>query len=59
MQPTWVKISLHNYLILLLISPTDNQVILRTDEPEELLKPALLSMINRLMSMQNKQNENC
>lgn len=39
---TWLKIALYNYLILLLISPSNDKVILRADEPQELLKPAKL-----------------
>lgn len=34
------EISLYNYLILLLVPSCNDQVILRADEPEELLKPA-------------------
>lgn len=37
---TLFQISLDYNLILLLVSATDHQVILRTYEPEELLKPA-------------------
>lgn len=39
---TWFKIPLYNQLILLLISSSNNKVILRTNEPQELLKPAKL-----------------
>lgn len=39
---TWFKIPLYNQLILLLISSSNDEVILRTNEPQELLKPAKL-----------------
>lgn len=39
---TWFKIALYDQFILLLISSSNNKVILRTNEPQELLKPAKL-----------------
>jgi len=36
---TWIKIALDNYLVLLLVTSTNDQVVLGTYKPEELLKP--------------------
>lgn len=37
---TGSKVALDDHLVLLLVSSCDDEVVLRADEPQELLKPA-------------------
>jgi hypothetical protein len=45
---TGVKMALDDQFVLLRVTSTDHQVVLRADEPEELLEPYRLAMLDHI-----------